>query len=112
MIAVYRGIEEIPAGFGPSVAAIGNFDGVHRGHQRILGAVVAEARRREMRAVAVTFDPHPDKFLRPANAPGLLTPMEYRLSLLAATGLDAIVVLRFDEALARLKAREFVMTVL
>jgi riboflavin kinase/FMN adenylyltransferase len=112
MTAVYREIEEIPAGFGPSVAAIGNFDGVHRGHQRILGAVVNEARRRAMKAVAVTFDPHPDKFLRPDDAPGLLTPMEHRLNLLAAAGVDAIVVLRFDDTLARLWARDFVLKVL
>ncbi len=112
MIPVYRGVEELAAGFGASVAAIGNFDGVHRGHQQILRAVVAEARLREMLAVAVTFDPHPDMFLRPDAAPGLLTPMEHRLRLLAETGVDAIVVLRFDAALARLSAREFVQTVL
>ena len=112
MTAVYRGIDAVPAGFGPSVAAIGNFDGVHRGHQQILGAVVAEAREHGLRAVAVTFDPHPEKLLRPANAPGLLTPMEHRLDLLAATGVDAVLVLRFDPALARLSAREFVERVL
>ena len=112
MTTVYCGIEEMPADFGPSVAAIGNFDGVHRGHQQILGAVVAEAREFGMRAVAVTFDPHPEKFLRADKAPLLLTPMEHRLSLLVATGVDAIVVLRFDERLARLSAREFVQCVL
>jgi riboflavin kinase / FMN adenylyltransferase len=112
MTAVFRGIEEIPADFGPSIVSIGNFDGVHRGHQQILAATVAEARERGMRAVAMTFDPHPDKFLRSADAPGLLTPMEHRLSLLAATGVDAIVVLRFDEGLAKLTAREFVQQVL
>jgi riboflavin kinase/FMN adenylyltransferase len=112
MIPVYRGVEDLAAGFGPSVAAIGNFDGVHRGHQQILRAVVAEARLREMLAVAVTFDPHPDSFLRPDAAPGLLTPMEHRLLLLAETCVDAIVVLRFDAALARLSAREFVQNVL
>ena len=112
MTKVFRGIEEVTAGFGPSVAAIGNFDGVHRGHQQILGAVVAEAWERGMRAVAVTFDPHPERFLRPKKAPQLLTPMEHRLDLLAGTGVDAIVVLRFDEALARLSAREFVEHVL
>jgi len=112
MSAVYRGIEEIPAGFGPSIVSVGNFDGVHRGHQQILAAVVSEARQRGMRAVAITFDPHPDKFLRPADAPGLLTPMAHRLSLLVATGVDAIVVLRFDEALARLRARKFVQATL
>jgi len=112
MTGVYRGIDELPAGFGPSVAAIGNFDGVHRGHQQILKAVVAEARARGMRAVAVTFDPHPERCLRPASAPALLTPMAYRLSFLAETGVDAIVVLRFDEKLARLSAREFVQCAL
>jgi riboflavin kinase / FMN adenylyltransferase len=112
MTTVYRGIDELPAGFGPSVAAIGNFDGVHRGHQQILRAVVAEARERGMRAVAVTFDPHPERCLRPASAPALLTPMEYRLCLLAETGVDDVLVLRFDPSLARLSAREFVERVL
>ncbi len=112
MIPVYRTLEEIPLGFGPSVAAIGNFDGVHLGHQRILAAVAAEARERDARAVAVTFDPHPDRFLRPDRAPLLLTPMEERSRLLAETGVDAIVVLRFDAALAQLPPREFVQRVL
>ena len=68
MIPVYPlASQEIPAGFGPSVAAIGNFDGVHLGHQEILAAVVAEARARASRAVAITFDPHPEQFLRPAQ---------------------------------------------
>lgn len=112
MIPVYRALEEIPAGWGPSVAAIGNFDGVHRGHRQILSAVLAEARAKHARAVAVTFDPHPEQFLRPDKAPKLLTPMEHRLALLAGVGLDAVVVLPFDESLAKLRAREFVQRVL
>jgi riboflavin kinase/FMN adenylyltransferase len=112
MIPVYRAIEEIPSGFGPSIAAIGNFDGVHLGHQRILAAVVVEARTLGMRAVAVTFDPHPDQFLRPLEAPRLLTPMDERVWLLAKAGVDAVMVLPFDAALARLSAREFVEQVL
>lgn len=112
MIPVYRAIEDIPVDFGPSVGAIGNFDGVHLGHQRILAAVAAEARELGMRAVAVTFDPHPDHFLRPQEAPGLLTPMDERVRLLALTGVDAVVVLPFDAALAGLSAREFVEHVL
>jgi riboflavin kinase/FMN adenylyltransferase len=60
----------------------------------------------------VTFDPHPDRFLRPETAPALLTPLADRLRLLAATGVDAVVVLRFDEALAGLAARAFVGAVL
>ena len=112
MIPVYRAIEDIQLDFGPSVGVIGNFDGVHLGHQRILAAVAAEARELGMRAVAVTFDPHPDHFLRPQEAPGLLTPMEERMRLLALTGVDAVVVLPFDAALAGLSAREFVEHVL
>jgi riboflavin kinase/FMN adenylyltransferase len=110
--AAYRSLAEIPAGFGPSVAAIGNFDGVHLGHQQILASVAAEARARNARAVALTFDPHPEHVLRPGRAPLLLTPMEERLRLLARTGLDAVVVLPFNQALAHISAHEFVRRVL
>jgi riboflavin kinase/FMN adenylyltransferase len=112
LVPVYRAIGEIPAGFGPTVAAIGNFDGVHRGHQEILGAVVHEARVRCARAVAITFDPHPESVLRPDRAPALLTPTAERLRLLARTGVDAVVLLTFDEALAHMTPREFVERVL
>ena len=112
MIPVYRSVEEIPAGWGRCVAAIGNFDGVHLGHREILRAVVEEARGSNARAVAVTFDPHPEQFLRPSQAPRLLTPMEERIRLLEAAGIDAVVVLSFDAALAELPAREFVRGIL
>jgi riboflavin kinase/FMN adenylyltransferase len=90
---------------------------VHLGHQQILSAVVREARERVAReqgtrAVAITFDPHPEQFLRPAQAPRLLTPMAERLRLLSLTGIDAVLVLPFDEALASLAAREFVRGIL
>lgn len=111
-LPVYRSLHEVPAGFGPSVAAIGNFDGVHRGHQQILAAVVAEARSRGLRAVAITFDPHPDVFLRPGREPQLLTPMDVRVRLLAQAGADAVLVLRFDQELAKLTPRDFVQQVL
>ncbi len=110
--AAYQSLVEIPPGFGPSVAAIGNFDGVHLGHRAILAAVVDEARRLNARAVAITFDPHPDQVLRPGLAPRLLTPMPERLRLLAATGIDAVIVLPFDAALAHLPARDFVSRIL
>jgi len=112
MIPVYRSIAEIPANFGSTVAAIGNFDGVHCGHRKILGTVVAEARKRNLRAVAVTFDPHPEQFLHAARAPKMITPNDERLVLLAETGIDAVVVLRFDEELVRLSAHKFVEDVL
>jgi riboflavin kinase/FMN adenylyltransferase len=111
-LIVLRSVAEIPAGFGPAVAAIGNFDGVHLGHQEILSAVVAEARQLGARAVAITFDPHPEQFLRPDQAPRLLTPIPERLRLLAFTGIDAVLVLRFDAALAAMPAREFARDIL
>jgi riboflavin kinase/FMN adenylyltransferase len=110
--AVFRSLGEIPAGFGPTVAAVGNFDGVHLGHRAILGAAAAEARATGARAVAITFNPHPEQFLRPAHAPKLITPLPERLRLLSETGLDAVLVLAFDAALAALSPREFVQQIL
>ena len=110
--AVFRSLDEIPAGFGPTVAAVGNFDGVHLGHRAILAAAVTEARTTGARSVAITFDPHPEQFLRPARAPRLITPLPERLRLLGETGIDAALVLTFDAALARLSPREFVQRTL
>ncbi|MGH9589515.1 MAG: riboflavin biosynthesis protein RibF [Terracidiphilus sp.] len=109
---VYRGAEELPPEFGPSVAAIGNFDGVHLGHRDILAGAVKEARELGARAVAVTFNPHPEQVLRPASAPRLITLLPERLRLLAATGVDAVLVLHFDRELARVEAGEFVRRIL
>jgi riboflavin kinase/FMN adenylyltransferase len=109
---VFRSLAEIPAGFGSTVAAVGNFDGVHRGHQEILAGVTAEARGAGARAVAVTFDPHPELFLRPAHAPRLITPTAERLRLLAETGIDAALVLKFDADLAHFAPRAFVERIL
>ncbi len=112
IVPVYRSLDELPAGFGPTVAAIGNFDGVHLGHREILSAVVAEARQSGFEGIAITFEPHPERFLRPEGAPKLLTPIAERLRLLAETGVDAVLVLPFNASLANLRAREFVQQVL
>ena len=111
-IPVFRSATEVPRGFGPCVAAIGNFDGVHLGHQQILAAVAAEARLRGMQSIAVTFHPHPAQFLYPAEAPKLITFLPERLRLLATTGVDAILVLPFDDALSHVSARDFVRDIL
>jgi riboflavin kinase/FMN adenylyltransferase len=112
MIPVFRSIAEVPPGFGPCVATIGNFDGVHLGHQQILGAVVEEARQRGMRSIAITFEPHPAQFLYPAEAPKLITFLPERLRLLAQTGVDAILVLPFNKALSCVSAQDFVREIL
>jgi riboflavin kinase/FMN adenylyltransferase len=111
-VPVYRSLAEIPADFGPTVAAIGNFDGVHLGHREILSGAIEEARERGARALAITFDPHPEQFLRPEVAPKLLTPLPERLRLLVETGVDAVLVLAFDAALANMRAEGFVQRVL
>lgn len=111
-IRVLRSLSEVPEGFGPCSAAVGNFDGVHRGHRDVLTSIAAEARARGRRSIAITFDPHPDCFLRPERAPGLLTMIPERIRLMAQTGIDAVLVLPFDRELSLMRAREFVETVL
>ncbi len=109
---VYRAFEALPAERPGVVATIGNFDGVHRGHQELVRQVVAAGRQRGLAAWAITLDPHPARILHPENAPPLLTTLEQRLELLAALGLDATLVLPFTPELAHLSPREFVSDVL
>jgi riboflavin kinase / FMN adenylyltransferase len=92
----------------PTALAIGNFDGVHRGHQHLFGRVVAAARALHGRALALTFDPHPTRVLAPDRAAPQLMGLDRRLELMAAAGLDAVVVQRFDTTLSSQPAREFV----
>jgi riboflavin kinase/FMN adenylyltransferase len=105
-------VAEIPANFGPCVAAIGNFDGVHLGHQQILRSAAVEARDRGMKSVAITFDPHPAQVLYPKDAPKLLTFLPQRIELMARTGVDAIFVLPFNAELSRLTGLDFVRDIL
>jgi riboflavin kinase / FMN adenylyltransferase len=111
-VPVYRSLAGIPGDFGPSIAAIGNFDGVHRGHQEILRAAAIEARERGMRSVAVTFDPHPAQVLYPKDAPKLLTFLPQRIELMARTEVDAIFVLPFNAELSRVTGSDFVRDIL
>ncbi len=105
-------LADVPAGFGPSVVTIGNFDGVHAGHRAVLGRVVQHARGGGARAVAITFEPHPLQVLHPERAPELITGPDQRLGLLESLGLDAVLVLEFTRELARWSPEDFVARVL
>ena len=90
------------------VVTIGNFDGIHRGHQAILATVVARARALSAPAVVYTFEPHPRKVLWPDSAPRLLTTLEQKLELIAAAGVDAVVLEPFTPEFARTTPDAFV----
>lgn len=101
----------VPDDIGRSVATLGNFDGVHRGHRAVLTRAVQTARERGLDAVAVTFDPHPVAVLRPEAAPGIITSTAQRLELLEQAGLDAVLLMDFTHELARWTPEEFVTRV-
>ena len=109
---VWRGLGEVPEGWGPSSVAMGVFDGVHRGHRVLVSAAVEQARGRGAEAVVVTFDPHPRAVLRPDAAPPLLATLEHRLQLLAELGTDAALVLPFTRVLSEQSPEQFVQDVL
>ena len=95
-----------------AVVAIGNFDGVHRGHRAVIAAALARAKALGRKAAALTFEPHPRTFFRPEQPLFRLTDERAKLRLLAATGLNGAIVLRFDAALAGLSAQDFVARIL
>ncbi|HEX5299611.1 MAG TPA: adenylyltransferase/cytidyltransferase family protein, partial [Streptosporangiaceae bacterium] len=92
---MYRwyGLAEVPSDWGACVATIGEFDGVHRGHQRVVERAREIAMSRRLPVVAITFDPHPDEVIRPGSHPPLLTTARRRSELLAGLGADAVFVL-------------------
>jgi riboflavin kinase/FMN adenylyltransferase len=111
---VYRwyGLAEVPSDWGACVATIGEFDGVHRGHQRVVERAREIAQARRLPVVAITFDPHPDEVIRPGSHPPLLTTARRRSELLAGLGADAVFVLPFNLEFSRLSPDEFVRVVL
>jgi riboflavin kinase / FMN adenylyltransferase len=109
---VFRNPQELSRRLGPTVVSIGNFDGVHLGHRFILDHLRERATALSSKSVAVTFDPHPLRMLRPETCPRLITPLETRLELLRDTGIDAVLVLPFTAELARMRAAEFATTII
>lgn len=104
-------LHEIPQPFHRPVVTIGNFDGVHLGHQLLFSEVLIRARRSTGTAVAVTFDPHPLKVLRPQGI-RLISSVEQKIELIRMAGLDALVIIPFDRQFAQTTAAEFVENIL
>ncbi len=108
----WQGLDDVPGDWGSSVVTIGVFDGVHRGHQRIVGRATEIAARLGLPVVVITFDPHPMEVVRPGSHPPLLTSVRRRVQLLGGEGCDAVCVLPFTLDFSRLGPDEFVRAVL
>ena len=104
----WRGVTDVPAGYGPSVVTCGFFDGVHAGHRVLIGRAVEQARAVGQPCVVVTFDPHPSEVVRPGQGPLLLTTPEHRADLLASIGVDVELTIPFDLARSQQSAEGFV----
>jgi len=111
-VQLWRSLDEVPSDLGRTAVVIGNFDGVHLGHQHVLATARAKADAAGLTLVAVTFDPHPMAVLRPEHAPTSLTTMEVRAELLTACGADAVLALPFDRDMASWAPDEFAQRVL
>jgi len=108
----WQGLGDVPGDWGPSAVTIGVFDGVHRGHQRIVARAREVATAHQLPLVVVTFDPHPDEVVRPGSHPPLLCTLRRRVQLMSELGADAVCVLPFTLEFSQLSPDEFVRTVL
>ena len=108
----WQGLDDVPDGWGPSVVTIGKFDGVHLGHQRVVGRAAEVATELGLPVVVVTFDPHPDEVVRPGSHPPFLCTARRRAELLAELGADAVCVLPFTREFSELGPEDFVRAVL
>jgi riboflavin kinase / FMN adenylyltransferase len=112
-VQVWRdGTGGVPADVGRTVVTIGVFDGVHRGHQRIVNRALARAAELRLPGVAITFEPMPEAVVRPLHVPALLTTLPRRLELLGELGLDATYVIDFTKEFSKRSPEEFVQSVL
>ena len=109
---VFHKLDEIPADFGPTIVSVGNFDGVHRAHQTVLRDIAQRAKQQGAKSVAVTFDPHPSRILRPDAGLKLLTPTPEKLRWIRPTGVEAVLVLPFGRDLSLLTPHEFAEQIL
>src|SRR5947207_7740275 len=112
MDVIYFPDDERPARWRQPVLALGNFDGVHRGHRKIFDRLSRVAAERGVTSVVMTFDPHPPRIVRPDKAPPLLMTMVQKLEAIAEAGVHGTAIVRFTEALSRWDPESFVTTVL
>src|SRR5580704_525517 len=106
MLTFHR-LDDIPRDFGPAIISVGNFDGVHLAHRHVLDEIVQRAKAGAAQSVAVTFEPHPSRILRPDQNLKLLTPLPEKLRLLEATGVDVVLLLPFSRDLSLMTPRQF-----
>jgi len=109
---VFHKLADVPHDFGPTLVSVGNFDGVHRAHRYVLGEIIRRANETGAKSVAVTFEPHPMRILRPDQNLKLLTPTPEKLRLLAQTGIDAVLLLAFTRDLSLTTPHDFARHIL
>src|SRR5581483_4947005 len=109
---VFHKLECVPSDFGPTLVSVGNFDSVHRAHGQVLRTIVNRARQSGCKSMAVSFEPHPVRILRPDKGLKLLTPTPEKVRLLAQTGLDAVLLLPFTRDLSLMTPQHFAQEIL
>lgn len=109
---IYRDLAYVPSDAPRVVATIGNFDGVHLGHQWVMEQVRTRAAAAGIASMVITFDPHPSRTVRPGTSRKLITPTDQKLELLSRSGIDFAIVLPFTDDLARTSARDFAQSIL
>jgi len=109
---VFHKLDDIPADFGPTLLSVGNFDGVHRAHRKVLSTIVERSHAQQIKSIAVTFEPHPMRILRPDSGLKLITPTPEKIRLLAETGLDATLLLPFARDLSLMTPHRFAHEIL
>jgi riboflavin kinase / FMN adenylyltransferase len=110
-VTTYRTLDSVPADFGPCALTIGNFDGVHFGHRRILRRLCELARERGWKPSVLTFDPHPTRIVAPDRTPRLMTSPDRRAELMQEEGIRQVLILRFTQEVAHLSPEDFVRRV-
>jgi riboflavin kinase/FMN adenylyltransferase len=109
---VFLKLDDLPSTFGPTILSVGNFDGVHLAHARVLKEIARRGSAHGKHSLALTFEPHPMRILRPGNGLKLITPTREKLGLLEATGIDATILLPFTNELSEMAPEQFAQDIL